>query len=180
MARRFRRWPSVWTVLAAIVLLAAATRLWWPRQGWPGQAARRDSAIDSSLAGSESALESGPCEILRTLDGNTLLVAQNDGKQYCVRLLGLIASEDPRALAMLTEIARPGAAQVELDKRRVAADGAWLAYIFVEERLVSTAILRAGWGRYEPYPGDSFSHSRQMKEAEAAARREKLGIWARP
>jgi len=173
MARRFRRWPSAWTVLAAVMLLAAAARPWWP-----GQAARRDASIDSSLPGTESALEPGPCEIIRTLDGNTLLVVQNNGKQYRVRLLGLIASKDPRALATLTEIARPGAARVELDKRRAAADGAWLAYILVEERLVSTAILRAGWGRYEPYPGDSFSHSRQMKQAEAAARREKLGIWA--
>jgi endonuclease YncB( thermonuclease family) len=133
----------------------------------------------SPVSGSTLALIAGPIEVLRALDGNTLLVIQN-GNRYRVRLLGVTPSAEPRAAKALSALAVEGPARIEFDKRRVAPDGAWLAYMYVNERLVNAAIVRAGLGRYESYPGDSATRGRLIKEAESAARREKLGFWARP
>ncbi len=172
MPRRFRRWPSGLAILAGALLLLTAIRPWWSGRG------NSQTAIgDSSLAGAPVALAGGSCEWMLPLNSNTLLVAQQ-GRQFRVRLLGVSASDDLRARLTLAELTRSGPASIELDKRRAASDGAWLAYVYTDEQLVNAAMLRAGWGRYEPYPGDSVSHGRQLREAMAVARREKLGIWA--
>ena len=178
MPRRFLRWPSGLTMLAGAMLLVVVARLWWP--------GRIDSQAQSgvpSLAESQFALTNGPCELIRALDSNTVLVAQH-GRQYRVRLLGVRGNDDPRALAALSDLTLAAGDSVELnielDKRRATADGAWLAYLFADGRLLNAAIVQLGWGHYEPYPGDSPSRGRQLREAEAAARREKLGMWAAP
>jgi micrococcal nuclease len=160
------------TLFAGAALALFAMRLWWP--------VRTDSQApfgDSSLALSQHALENGTCEIIRAVDGNTVHVAQQ-GRQFRVRLLGVSGCNDPRAVAFAGDLAKTAEVSIELDKRRAAADGAWLAYLFADGQLVNAAILRSGWGRYDPYPGDSPSHGRQLREAEAAARREQLGMWA--
>ncbi len=178
MPRRFLRWPSGLTVLAGAMLLFFAARLWRP--------GRIDSQAQSGISSATStqfALAKGPCEFIRALDGNTVLVSQN-GRLFRVRLLGVSGNDDSRALATLSDLTFSQEASVkqnvELDKRRAAADSAWLAYLFADGQLLNAALLRAGWGRYEPYPGDSASHGRQLRDAEAAARREKLGMWAAP
>ena len=174
MPRRFLPWPSGLTALAGAALVLLATRPWWP--------VRTDSQAQfgiSSLALSQYALANGRCDIIRAVDSNTVLVAQQ-GRQFRVRLLGVGGCKDAQAVALLGELAKTAAASIELDKRRAAADGAWLAYLFADGRLVNAAILRAGWGRYDPYPGDSSSHGRQLREAEATARREQVGMWAAP
>jgi micrococcal nuclease len=175
MPRRFRRWPSGWTILAIALLAAAALRTWWP-----GHEAQGEGGVVSAHAGTEVALAAGQCQIVKSVNGNTLLVSQGDGKQFRVRLLGVTADGDPRAPGELAKLAPPGPGWIELDKRRAAGDGAWLAYLYVGERLVNAEILRAGYGRYESYPGDSSSHGRQLREAQAAARQDKRGQWAQP
>src|SRR5262245_30767389 len=170
MPRRFRRWPSGWTILAIVVLAAAATRPWWP-----GRKAHGEGEIASAYAGARIALEPGHCQIVRPLDGNTLLAVQGDGKQFRVRLLGVNASDDARAASELAKLAPAGPGRIELDKRRAAPDGAWLVYLYVGEQFVNAEILRAGLGRYDAYPGDSASHGRQLREAADEARREKRG-----
>jgi|GEM_PF-5496241 len=173
MLRRFRRWPSGWTMLAIVLLAAAASRAWWT-----GRNAQGEGEFASAHAGVEVALAAGQCQIVRAVDGNTLLVSQGDGKQFRVRLLGVIADGDPRAPAELAKLAPPDPGWIELDKRRAAGDGAWLAYLYVSDRFINAEMLRAGFGRYEAYPRDSSSHGRQLREAQAAARHNKRGQWA--
>jgi endonuclease YncB( thermonuclease family) len=69
---------------------------------------------------------------------------------------------------------------LELDKRRSADDGSWLAHVYVGNRLLSDAVIRAGWARYEPHSGDSFAIARLLREAEQQARQEGRGMWAGP
>jgi endonuclease YncB( thermonuclease family) len=173
MPRRFRRLPGALTVLACVAGLALATAPSWRRPG--------DSQSDlgvSALGGSQVALVAGPCQIIRVVDGDTVLVAQH-GQQFRVRLLGVVSADNPQAATTLRDLTRHAAASIELDRRRAAADGAWLAYLYSDSRLVNAAVVRAGWARYEPNPGDSSSHVRLLKEAEQTARRERLGIWGR-
>src|SRR5688500_13408330 len=128
MARRFRRWPSVAATLMAGVQLAGVLRAWLPG---PKPGGRK---VISSAAGGRIVLEGGPCKIVTALDGGTLLVEQGKHR-FHVRLLGVAwpetAREQQQAQAELARIAPPGPASIELDKRRAAADGSWLAYVWV-------------------------------------------------
>jgi endonuclease YncB( thermonuclease family) len=182
--RRFRRWPSLWGPLvggAVVVIVALPTvRRWFvaPPTSQP--------EVLVSPVGANVLLAGGPCEIVRVVDGRTLVVRQpaTNSKQpaenrFQVRLLGV---EDPaphaaEALAALTQLAPPGPAFIELDKRRAADDGSWLAHLYVQQRLLAGQLLRAGWGRYQPYSGDSFDAARLLREAESEARRARRGMW---
>jgi len=182
MARRFRRWPGIATTLIAALACAAALRAWWPRDP------AAETLVVSSTAGGRVALASGACQIVRVSDGNTLLVTQQQDQsgsaahRFHVRLLGVRLPEGSTSQAIpLADIARlapPGPARIELDKRRAATDGAWLAYVYVGETLVNAAILRAGDGSYEGYPADSAAIGRQLRQAQDEARRNRRGIWS--
>jgi endonuclease YncB( thermonuclease family) len=174
MARRFRPWPGVTTCVLVVVLAGFALRAW--------RAAARssaDSAPVSSTSGSRIVLQPGPCQIIRAEDGRTLLIAQ-DQHQFRVRLQGVAlpaGKNEPLAQNVLERIAPAGPASIELDKRRAAADGAWLAYVYVREALVNANLIATGWARYDVYPGDSLAIGRQLKQAQDDARRNRLGVW---
>jgi endonuclease YncB( thermonuclease family) len=183
--RRFRRWPNAWGPLAGamVVVVVAVPAV---KRGWLASPAATQHEALVSPVGAEMLLAGGPCEIVRVIDGRTLVVRQppaaNDAASahfFQVRLLGL---DDPGTYAAeaqnaLRQVAPPGPAFLELDKRRATTDGCWLAHLYVQQRLLAGQLLRAGWGRYEPYSGDSFDAARVLKEAQADARRGKLGIW---
>jgi endonuclease YncB( thermonuclease family) len=146
------------------------------RLGWP--------AISRDRAGSlpRETLSAGPCEIAQVMDGRTLLVRQGDvDHTFAVRLLGvaLPASEADRLVAAkeLEKIAPLGHALIELDKRRLADDGTWLAYVYVESVLLNAEILGAGAAKHDLYPGDSPSIAQTLKAAQSEANRNGRGIW---
>ena len=167
MARRFRQWPSVAVTLFAAILSAVAVRSWW----------------DSRAGTSAVSLAPGTAEILGVIDGNTLLVAQGQAGlgshattapvEYRVRLLGVevTSPQEPAAAAHLAAIAPPGPARIELDKRRIAVDGSWLAYVYVGQTLVNAQLIARGQARYEAYPGDSQPIGRQLRQAQQEAAR---------
>jgi endonuclease YncB( thermonuclease family) len=99
---------------------------------------------------------------------------------FRVRLLGVAEGDRgtaERATQALAAIAPAGPAFLELDKRRSADDGSWLAYVYLGGRLLSDAVIRGGWGRYEAYSGDAMDVARLLSQAEKQARSEQRGIW---
>lgn len=171
MARRYCRWPSLGTSLLAFLLAWGLLRM-----GWPALSG------DSIAASRPDALAAGRCEIISVMDGHTLLVLQSKNSQkFRVRLLGVQLPADPTvqmaATAELGHLAPPGSALIELDKRRVDEDGAWLAYVYREGALVNARLLQSGLATHDVYPGDSMAIGQSLKQAQADARAMHLGVW---
>ncbi|MEX2173233.1 MAG: hypothetical protein WD872_02655 [Pirellulaceae bacterium] len=189
MARRFRRWPNLWTLgFAGLVLLLVF-------RAWRGNApASVGAAIPAGGLSEGVSLATGSCRIEQVIDGNTLLVVQaaaieKDGalalaRRYRVRLSGvslpaesLTGTDARQAAAALKALAARGPARIELDRRRVTSDGCWLAHVYVGETLLAADLLRAGWGKHDIYPGDSAARGRELKVAQQFAERNHLGTW---
>ncbi len=185
MSRRYRRSPRraliVLAVLSGFLLLRVVIALLTPPDD------------DKSLA----VLREGPCEVVRVVDGDTLVVRQdgdatinnNRGDTIRVRLLGIDAPESvkpnhpvelmgPEASAFTTEFVSGGQAHVVLDKRRIDQYGRYLAYIYVGDRMLNEELVRTGLARVSDYPGDSQSIARQLRKAEEEAREARRGIWS--
>jgi endonuclease YncB( thermonuclease family) len=183
MARRYCRWPG-WSVYLALTLAAVlGVRVWWPNNR-----AAKPKVVAASFA-SRTRLQPGRCEILQAIDGHTLLVAQEAQdppglRHFRVRLLGVTLPDEPywkqSAVAELSRIAPPGPAFIECDKRRVAVDGTWLAYVHIGDTLVNANLLLAGVARHEAYPGDSMSIGQSLRRAQADARAHRRGAWNEP
>ena len=180
MPRRFRRWPSLtaFAVVAAVVILSGGAASRW----FGGPRTSPEKAILLADNG-RHLLREGDCEILRVVDGLTLDVKQppKEGHIFRVRLIGVGQFEDVdlarQAQSTLERLASPGPATIELDKRRAAPDQSWLAYVYVDGRLLNAEIIRSGWCEYRVYPGDSFTQGREMAAAQREAREAGLGVW---
>ena len=176
--RRFRRWPSPVSLVVCGLLVVLVVPM--VRRTWLQGDASNEANVVTSTTHVELRLAPGECQIVDVLDGRTLHI-QQAGRQFHVRLIGVSLPDAAAAIAAkqaLQQAAPTGPALIELDKRRAAEDGSWLAYVYVEGRLVNAAPLRAGWCRYDAYPGDSMPLAKGLREAQAEARRQKQGVWA--
>jgi micrococcal nuclease len=171
MARRFCRWPGLGMCLLAALVVGFLVRVVWT-----------DNDRQPSEPLPHELLAAGPCEVLHIVDGHTLVVRQETSRDtFSVRLLGvaLPASNTDRQAAAeeLARLVPPGAALVELDKRRLADDGTWLAYLYAGQSLVNAEMLRTGFATHDVYPGDSLSIAQTLKAAQSEARSRGRGIW---
>lgn len=199
MVRRYRRWPPASYIALGVIALAIAARTGC--ESFP--AADPAGELEPSTASSGDVLQAGPCEIVRVVDGDTLVVRQSQvpldlhggsrisdkrAEQFRVRLLGVDTPETvkedspveawgPEATAFTREFVRRGKASIELDKRRTDRFGRSLAYVYVGEELLNVELVRAGLARVSHYPGDSMAKLRLLREAEAEARYAERGIW---
>jgi endonuclease YncB( thermonuclease family) len=149
MSRRFRRRPSLWLWLALGIAVALAGRSWLDR---------RDEV--STVLPDEAV-------VLAIVDGQTLELAPQDNSRPAtrVRLLGIHVVDDFSAHQWLASNLANQPVRIELDKRRRATDGTQLAYVYLGSTFVNAELIRSGWARHEPYPGDSTSHARLLREA---------------
>jgi micrococcal nuclease len=164
---RRRRW-RVWLVVATLAALLLA-RLW--------QAAHEPSEPEL--------LDEGPHEVAEVIDGDTLRLA-NHGR---VRLLGADTPEtkhpDVPPQPWGTEAAqftrdfighRP--VRLQFDRERKDRYGRFLAYVYVEDRMLNEELLRAGLARaLLDYPYRD-AMKRRFQKAEAEAKAAKKGIWS--
>ncbi len=135
----------------------------------------------SDVSPPRETLASRPGEIQSILDGRTLLVQQGDSNRtFAVRLIGVALPESEAdrqsAQKQLAALAPSGPVLVELDKRRVADDGTWLAYVYVGSVLLNAEILRTGTANHDVYPGDSLSIAQTLKAAQSEAKMNGRGI----
>ena len=197
MPRRFYRRPALRTFLfiaAAIGLLiwAVARNASWAPEGEREQLAAFGGQTDVLL-------RPGPCQIVRVIDAATIVVRQKDEtnpeitRLFRIRLIGVktpsadspaMKTADAQATAALKDIAAASSgAVIELDKRRVAADGSWLAYVYSGEvysggTLLNAEVIRTGARMFDNYPGDNASMARRLGQAQDEARRAKRGVWS--
>lgn len=183
--RRFRRRWSWGTVLFFTLLLVLAVR----------------RGCDTFLPGRPPpALESlseGEYDIVRVVDGDTLIVRPSSGsdqssaepRQARVRLLGIDTPETvkpnhpiepwgPEAAAFTRDFLAGGRAELRLDRRRKDRYDRFLAYVYVEDRMLNEELVRAGLARASHYPGDSPQIARRLRQAEEAARQARRGLWS--
>jgi endonuclease YncB( thermonuclease family) len=129
----------------------------------------------------------GDCQVVQVLDSVTLIVAPTsggegwaDGDRARVRLLGI--ESPPRAWeseaeALTRSLVDRERVHLRLDRRRIAHDGVFLAYVLVDGRLLNAELVRRGLARAATHPTDSGEMARQLISAESEARGLGLGIW---
>lgn len=120
---------------------------------------------EPEAAATIAALQTSSSRIERVIDERTLSLTLESGKHVSVRLLGIVARNDRGASEYLAEEIVGCKARCEFDRRRLASDGAILAYVFAGERCVNEELLKRGLARYEAHPGDSSAWSRRLKQA---------------
>jgi endonuclease YncB( thermonuclease family) len=197
MRRRFRRRPPFALVLLAMFAAAVVVRLGW--DAWQRGIFSRHPGAAASFDRRSVPFVAGPCTVVRAISGDTLLVRQDQSLPRStqhpgtvegpVRLLGIRAAArgappaslaEPSAVAAreyIEEFVGRGDVTLELDKRRLDADGRFLAYVVVDGAMLNVELVRQGLARMESQAGDSATISRLLRRAEDEARLAGRGIW---
>ncbi|MEY3369647.1 MAG: hypothetical protein RLZZ361_317 [Cyanobacteriota bacterium] len=138
-----------------------------------------------------------PCELLKVVDADTLLVNKiidkSKKEEIKIRLLGVDAPEFTQELwgkrareFVVAELARAEALDYELDHDKKDRYGRTLAYVFYtvsdkqlkakKKKLLNEELLRNGFA--ELYMNkENSKYSRVLKSAEASARFSQINIW---
>jgi micrococcal nuclease len=124
--------------------------------------------------------------VARVVDGDTLLLASGAR----VRMLGIDAPESVRpnhpvepwgreASAFTKQAISAHSSQVRLtfDRERQDRYQRFLAYVWIEERLLNEELVRRGLATAELQYNYSPAIKRRLKRAEDAARTDRVGIW---
>jgi micrococcal nuclease len=123
--------------------------------------------------------------VQRVVDGDTLRLP---GRIY-VRLIGVDTPETvkpnwpvepfgPEATQFTKEFIGRQPIQLRLDHERTDQHGRWLAYVYVNGKMLNEALLKAGLATAHTEYHYSESMKKRFREAEAAARKKRLGIWS--
>jgi micrococcal nuclease len=185
-ARRFRRRSSRKWVIVAVITAFALVRFGYDR--WRGDSSARDGPP----------LAEGFYEVVRVVDGDTLMVRKDDATHPAarsergvpLRLLGIDCPESvkpnhpveqwaPEAANFTTHFVSGQAIRLQFDRRRIDRYDRYLAYVFVNERMLNEELVRAGLARVSTFPGDSKSVARRLLDAEKEAELYSRGIWSR-
>jgi micrococcal nuclease len=130
-------------------------------------------------------LDEGPHEVAAVVDGDTLLLANHAR----VRLLGADSPETkhpslppqpwgPEATEFTRAFVEGRSIRLAFDRERKDKFGRFLAYVYVEDRLLNEALIRAGLARARlqyPYAAEM---KRRFAAAESEAKAAKRGIWS--
>jgi len=144
----------------------------------------------------EPPLAEGEYDVVRVVDGDTLLVAPPPGsaqahrREIRVRLLGIDCPESVKpnhpvepwgreAAEFTRQFVSGGAVRLRFDKRRLDQYGRYLAYVFVADKMLNEELVRAGMAYVSVYPGDSESMTRRLRASEQQAREARRGVWSR-
>ena len=181
--RRFRRRPRrTWLVAALVVGLVL---LRWGYDRW--QHVPRPAH--------EPPLAEGTYDVSRVVDGDTLDVRrpstspQGRVREIRVRLLGIDCPETvqpdhpverwgPEAAEFTQKFVARHAVQLRFDKRRLDTYDRYLAYVFVDEKMLNEELVRAGLAVVSTFPGDSDSMARRLRAAESEAKEHARGLWS--
>ncbi len=169
MRRRFRRVPYGKLALAALLLAIAALRTFY----------------GTSHTLPPDALAPGEQQVLRVVDGDTLLLAN----LARVRLIGVNAPESvkpehpvepwgPEASQFTRRFVASGRVRLEFEPERVDRFGRFLAYVWVDDKMLNEELVRAGLARYEPHFHYSQAMKRRFRRAQEEAQAARRGIWS--
>jgi micrococcal nuclease len=186
-ARSFRRRSSRKWIVLAIIAAFALVRLGYDY--WRG----------SPPLGGRSPLAEGTYEVVRVVDGDTLMVRDPNAADPAVRsrrgvrlrLLGIDCPESvkpnhpiepfgPEATEFTKQFVADRSVRLQFDRRRIDKYDRYLAYVFVDEQMLNEELVREGLARVSTYPGDSQSMARRFRVAEEEAKLRSQGIWSVP
>jgi micrococcal nuclease len=150
-----------------------------------------------TLSLSVLSVKATPCELIKVVDADTLLVNKiidkSKKEEIKIRLLGVDAPEFTQELwgkrareFVVAELARAEALDYELDHDKKDRYGRTLAYVFYtvsdkqlnakKKKLLNEELLRNGFA--ELYMNkENSKYSRVLKSAEASARFSQINIW---
>jgi micrococcal nuclease len=173
LSRRIRYWRSRPAWVVALFLLLAAIRLWQ----------------DYSTPRQPEALPEGIYRVERVVDGDTLLLAN----QARIRLWGTDTPETvhprkpvepfgPEATDFTKQFVADGGGSVRLqmDRERLDKYDRFLAYVWVDDRMLNEELIRAGLATAETGYNYSQSIKTRFRRAEDEAKSNRRGIWSMP
>lgn len=123
--------------------------------------------------------------VQRAVDGDTLLLAN----RARVRLIGVDAPETvkphhpieawgPEASAFTKQFVAGGIVQLQFDHERLDKYHRYLAYVWVDGRMLNEELVRAGLARVELNYHYAPTMKTRFRRAEAEARAAHRGIWS--
>ncbi|MCA9248484.1 MAG: thermonuclease family protein [Planctomycetales bacterium] len=171
MGRRFYRRPRARLWFAGVLFALVCVR-WYQ---------------ESRVRSAPSLLEEGVCEVEYVIDGDTIRLT--NGAR--VRLIGVdtpevhFPDEPQRPAEPWAEEARrytedflaAGSPRLEFDHERKDRFERFLAYVWVDDRLLNESLIRNGLGRARLEFYYSDSRKRLFRHAQDAARDQRIGIW---
>ena len=184
MSRRYRRRPPRSILALIFILLLVGLRIW-------------QHVSDQSQAPTQiEAQREGTYQVVRVVDGDTLIVKHDhrsadraSAGEARVRLLSIDAPEsvkpnhpiEPWGI-VATEFTKSFVAgrqvTMRFDKRRQDRFGRWLAYIYVDDRMLNEELVRNGLAKAKVYYADSQTVGRKLQRAEQDAKQAGRGIWS--
>ena len=188
MRRSFRRQPRpVWLTIILILALLVV-RAW-----------HRSDSLERAGNSPETLVE-GIYEVARVVDGDTLVITVSGGiqdqlgslrqnQQARIRLLSIDTPETVKpdapvepwgqeATQFTRQFVARGSVRLRFDRRRVDQYNRFLAYVYVNERMLNEELVRAGLAKVKVYPGNSSAIGRRLTQAEKEARQAARGIWS--
>ena len=188
MRRSFRRRPRPVPLTIILILAVLAVRAW-----------HRSDSLERS-GNSPEILAEGIYEIVRVVDGDTLVITGAEGiqnqaeslrhnQQVRIRLLSIDTPETVKpgapiepwgqeATQFTRQFVAQGSVRLRFDRRRVDQYNRFLAYVYVNDRMLNEELARAGLAKVKVYPGDSSAIGRRLAQAEKEARQAARGIWS--
>ncbi len=123
----------------------------------------------------------------RVVDGDTLLLTN----KARVRLLGVDTPETvkpdhpvepwgPEATDFTRQFLVDGQVRLELGHELKDDYGRWLAFVWVDDRLLNEELVRAGLSPAVTYSLRSAPMKRRLLAAQAEAKKARRGIWSQP
>lgn len=167
--RRFKPAVDGLWIAAALFVLAVVVRLAWT----------------FTRSQSPESLDEGRHAVARVIDGDTLLLT--DGAR--VRLMGVDTPETvrphtpvqpfgPEATAFTRAFIGDRPIELRFDRERVDRHGRFLAYVFVDGRMLNEELVRAGLARAEFGYHYSDSIKRRYRDAQREAQSAARGLWS--
>jgi len=158
-------------VLPFLAVAAVASALWWQHH-------RAPPSPPENLA-------EGTYPLQRVIDGDTLLLA--NGAR--IRLIGANAPETVQrdhaiepwgaeARQFTAEFVSGGLIRLQFDRERLDKYRRFLAYVWVEDRMLNEELIRAGLARAELGFRFSESMKTRFRRAEQEAKDAGRGIWS--
>ncbi len=133
----------------------------------------------------DDALAEGQHQVDRVVDGDTLLL--RTGQR--VRLLGVNSPETvkpdspvepwgPEASQFTKRFVAAGQVRLTFDRERLDDYGRYLAYVWVDQRLLNEELIRQGLGRATLRHPYSEAMKRRFRRAQDEARQAGRGLWS--
>ncbi|MCA9216196.1 MAG: thermonuclease family protein [Planctomycetales bacterium] len=167
-ARRFYRPPIFRRLCGGLLLLVLCLRL-----GYVMTSSSHSRHVP--VSGREYFVDSIP-------DTCHLFLTDPSGQPFKIRIIGIAQPTNDTQWSNLGRqhlqtLCKGKNVRLRLDRRRTDIDGTWLSHVYLDDQLISYSLAARGLVSVRANPSDSASILRQLRNAEAEAKRNRVGFW---